>query len=78
MCTLFIDRIHKSGIFVHFCIFQVLSAALGYALPNLISRSLTHYGACMLFGVFGARLLFDVVTSENGAEDSTKEEMEEV
>lgn len=38
----------------------ILSAAMGFALPNLIPRAYTHYAACLLFLLFGLRLLKDV------------------
>ncbi|KFM25220.1 GDT1-like protein 5 [Auxenochlorella protothecoides] len=41
-------------------IMTVLSAAMGWAAPNLISPVYTHYAATALFFVFGLRLLWDV------------------
>lgn len=53
----------------------VLSAGMGYALPNLISKFYTHYAACLLFLVFGVRLLREYLESEG---DGASEELEEV
>ncbi|KAK2076152.1 hypothetical protein QBZ16_001084 [Prototheca wickerhamii] len=39
----------------------VLSAAMGWAAPNLIPAVYTHYAATALFFVFGIRLLWDVI-----------------
>lgn len=40
-------------------VMTVLSAALGYALPALLSRNVTHMVSTGLFFVFGLRLLYD-------------------
>ena len=37
----------------------VLSAAMGFALPNLLPKQYTHYAAAMLFLYFGVILLKD-------------------
>ena len=37
---------------------QVISTALGYVLPNLISRKATQHAASVLYTVFGLRLLW--------------------
>ena len=50
-------------------VMTVLSAVMGFALPNLIPRAYTHYAACALFLVFGVRLLKDVL---EGGGDSTQ------
>ena len=57
-------------------VMTILSAALGYALPNLLSKVLTHYVACLLFATFGFKLLYDVAMGVS--ESSVDEELEEV
>lgn len=37
---------------------QVISTALGYVLPNLISRKATQHAASVLYTFFGLRLLY--------------------
>jgi len=37
---------------------QVISTALGYVLPNLISRQATQHAATALYTFFGMRLLW--------------------
>lgn len=54
----------------------MLSAVLGYALPNLLSRNVTHYLACALFALFGGKLLYEIATGQG--EDSVDDEIEEV
>eukprot|EP00743_Colponemidia_sp_Colp-15_P003095 GILK01003345.1.p1 GENE.GILK01003345.1~~GILK01003345.1.p1 ORF type:complete len:237 (+),score=28.96 GILK01003345.1:37-747(+) len=54
----------------------VLSTLLGHVLPNLISRTYTHYAAALLFAVFGVRLLKDAWEMEPN--DGVNEELEEV
>ena len=44
----------------------VLSALLGWAAPNLISRTYTHYAATILFFVFGLRILYDAYSEQGG------------
>ena len=39
-------------------ILQVISTALGYVLPNLISRKATQHAASVLYTFFGLRLLY--------------------
>ena len=57
-------------------VMTVLSAVLGYALPNLLSKYVTHYLACLLFLVFGIKLLYDVTTGETEGIDDEIEEVE--
>lgn len=42
----------------------VLSALMGWAAPNLISKTYTHYAATALFFFFGFRMLYDVLFGE--------------
>jgi hypothetical protein len=39
-------------------LFKVISTALGYVLPNLISRKATQHAASILYTFFGLRLLY--------------------
>lgn len=54
----------------------VLSAALGFALPNILSPRYTHYASTGLFLFFGAKLLYDAYKMDSDGDK--KEEMEEV
>ena len=47
-------------------VMTVLSAALGWAAPNLISKTYTHYLAVALFFFFGARSLYDALLAWEG------------
>ena len=51
----------------------VLSVLLGWAAPNLISKTYTHYGATILFFAFGARMLYDAVMEAGGGESELSE-----
>mmetsp|Transcript_16216 Transcript_16216/g.25182 ORF Transcript_16216/g.25182 Transcript_16216/m.25182 type:complete len:210 (-) Transcript_16216:95-724(-) len=53
----------------------VLSAAAGFALPNLMPRTYTHWASVVLFFVFGIRLLREGIAMESG---TVSEELEEV
>lgn len=44
----------------------VLSAFLGWAAPNLISKKWTHWAAVALFFAFGLRSLWEGLTGESG------------
>jgi putative Ca2+/H+ antiporter (TMEM165/GDT1 family) len=46
----------------------VLSALLGWAAPNLISKTYTHYAATALFFVFGVRMLYDAYINAHAGE----------
>lgn len=55
----------------------VLSALMGWAAPNLISKTYTHYGATALFFFFGLRMLYEAVTgAASAAGESELEEVE--
>ncbi|GAB4816351.1 hypothetical protein N2152v2_003397 [Parachlorella kessleri] len=54
----------------------ILSAAMGWAAPNLISKTYTHYGATALFFFFGVRMLYEAFTGAASA--SAESELEEV
>eukprot|EP00884_Botryococcus_braunii_P010667 jgi/Botrbrau1/19601/Bobra.0035s0079.1 len=54
----------------------VISTALGYVLPNLISRRATHHAATLLYTIFGLRLLW--IAWKSPADESNQEEVEEV
>ncbi|KAI7837006.1 hypothetical protein COHA_009186 [Chlorella ohadii] len=51
----------------------VLSAALGWAAPNLISKTYTHYAATALFFFFGGRMLYEAVTNAHAGENELDE-----
>ena len=51
----------------------VLSALLGWAAPNLISKTYTHYAATALFFVFGIRMLYDAATNAHAGESELNE-----
>lgn len=51
----------------------VLSALLGWAAPNLISKTYTHYAATALFFVFGVRMLYDAATNSLSGESELSE-----
>jgi len=53
----------------------VLSAAMGFALPNLMPRTYTHLASVALFVFFGFRLLVDAYNMES---DAPNEELDEV
>lgn len=55
---------------------QVISTALGYVLPNLISRQATQHAATALYTFFGMRLLWIAWRSKPQA--SNQDEVEEV
>jgi len=60
-------------------IMTVLSAAIGFALPNLLPRQYTHYAAMVLFIYFGLKLLkegLDLVSKGEGLGPS--DELDEV
>lgn len=54
----------------------VLSAALGYAAPNLISKVYTHYAAVALFFFFGLKTLYDAFFKKDEGEESELEQVE--
>jgi len=52
----------------------VLSAGMGYALPNLIPKEYTHFASALLFLYFGCRLLKDASEIEgSGVSDELQE-----
>ncbi|GFH30798.1 GDT1 family protein [Haematococcus lacustris] len=51
-------------------VMTALSAALGWAAPNLISKTYTHYAATALFFFFGLRSLYDAFIKANDGEES--------
>jgi putative Ca2+/H+ antiporter (TMEM165/GDT1 family) len=65
--TVFIGAISALGLMT------ILSTALGYAVPNLISRSYTRILAILLFGFFGIKMLWDAYKM-----DKDESELEEV
>ena len=53
-------------------VMTVLSAAIGFALPNLLPREYTHYAAIALFLYFGVRMLKDSTGMESGCRHSQR------
>lgn len=51
-------RVVFSGALAALAIMTVISAALGYVVPNLISKQTTHNAATVLYTFFGLRLLY--------------------
>lgn len=56
-------------------VMTVLSVVLGMTLPVLLPAKYTHFASCVLFIVFGVKLLYSVITGDGG---SAAEEMKEV
>ena len=54
----------------HAVVLQVISTALGYVLPNLISREATQHAATVLYTFFGLRLYW--IAWRARQEDSTQ------
>ncbi|KAJ4750813.1 GDT1-like protein 5 [Rhynchospora pubera] len=61
-----------AGCLVSLIITTILSAALGYAAPNLVPRELTHHITTLLFFVFGIWSLWEGFT-EDGDDDELAE-----
>jgi putative Ca2+/H+ antiporter (TMEM165/GDT1 family) len=59
-------------------VMTILSAAIGFALPNLLPRSYTHYAAIVLFLYFGGKLLWDGSQMEDGVSEELEEVEEEL
>merc|ERR1711871_1698805 len=56
----------------------VISAAMGYAAPALLPKSLTHYAGVALFAYFGQQLLREGMGAEHGVSDELEETEEEL
>lgn len=54
----------------------LLSALMGWAAPNLISKTYTHYAATILFFFFGGRLLYDSIFNQTEGVSGEIEEVE--
>eukprot|EP00208_Stichococcus_sp_RCC1054_P004624 CAMPEP_0206134996 /NCGR_PEP_ID=MMETSP1473-20131121/377_1 /ASSEMBLY_ACC=CAM_ASM_001109 /TAXON_ID=1461547 /ORGANISM="Stichococcus sp, Strain RCC1054" /LENGTH=194 /DNA_ID=CAMNT_0053526683 /DNA_START=373 /DNA_END=957 /DNA_ORIENTATION=- len=59
-------------------VMTALSAALGWAAPNLISKRYTQFAAIALFFFFGARSLYDAYKSSGGDSDELEEVEKEI
>ncbi|KAK9917857.1 hypothetical protein WJX75_008970 [Coccomyxa subellipsoidea] len=57
-------------------VMTVISTALGYVLPNLISRKATQHAASVLYTFFGLRLLY--IAWHSKPQETNQEEVEEV
>lgn len=69
-------RVVYAGAISALVFMTVISTALGYVLPNLISREATHHAATVLYTIFGVRLLW--IAWRSKPQESNQEEMEEV
>lgn len=56
----------------------VLSALLGWAAPNLISKVYTHYAATILFFFFGFKTLYDTYTHTDDGESELEQVEQEL
>ena len=67
-----------SGAFSALILMTILSTALGMVIPNLISKEAIRGVACLLYTIFGLRLLYIALTSTNTVSASkAQEELEE-
>ena len=66
-----------TGAFAALVVMTILSAAMGFALPNLMPKKYTHYGAAVLFLYFGIKLLREGLAMAHGGEFGELEEAEE-
>ncbi|MEW5298605.1 MAG: hypothetical protein WDW38_000667 [Sanguina aurantia] len=57
-------------------VMTVLSAALGWAAPNLLPKVYTHYAAVALFFFFGLKTLYDAFFKADTGEESELEQVE--
>ncbi|PIA39656.1 hypothetical protein AQUCO_02600245v1 [Aquilegia coerulea] len=62
-------RLVLAGCLSALILMTILSALLGWAAPNLISRQLTHHVATLLFFGFGLWTLWEGFTGDGEAED---------
>ena len=51
-------RVVFSGAIAALTLMTIISAALGYIVPNLISKQTTHNASTLLYTFFGLRLLY--------------------
>lgn len=65
-----------SGALSALAVMTVLSALLGWAAPNLISKTYTHYAATILFFFFGFKTLYDTFFGEEGENELEQVEQE--
>ena len=68
-------RIVFSGAIAALTVMTIISAALGYIVPNLISKQTTHNAATLLYTFFGFRLLY---IGYNSKKNEIHEEIAEV
>ena len=64
-----------SAAFSSLMIMSVLSAALGYAVPNLIPQEYTNYLAAILFLFFGIKMTYEAYHMSG---EEAKQELEEI
>ena len=68
-------RVVFAGAISALALMTIISAVLGYVVPNLISKETTHNAATLLYTIFGLRLLY---IGWQCKEDTTKEEFREM
>eukprot|EP00216_Chloropicon_sp_CCMP2111_P001458 CAMPEP_0198247180 /NCGR_PEP_ID=MMETSP1446-20131203/46348_1 /TAXON_ID=1461542 ORGANISM="Unidentified sp, Strain CCMP2111" /NCGR_SAMPLE_ID=MMETSP1446 /ASSEMBLY_ACC=CAM_ASM_001112 /LENGTH=206 /DNA_ID=CAMNT_0043931505 /DNA_START=210 /DNA_END=830 /DNA_ORIENTATION=+ len=68
-------RVVFAGAISALALMTIISAVLGYVVPNLISKETTHNAATLLYTIFGLRLLY---IGWQCKEDTTKEEFKEL
>jgi putative Ca2+/H+ antiporter (TMEM165/GDT1 family) len=64
-----------SGAMAALALMSILSAALGYTLPQLLSRRVTQWLAALLFLVFGLKMIKE---ANDMTGDEVEQEMQEV
>ncbi|KDD73744.1 hypothetical protein H632_c1876p1, partial [Helicosporidium sp. ATCC 50920] len=65
-----------AGAIASLAVMTALSAAMGWAAPNLVSPKYTHYAATALFFVFAARLLWESARGQSPDGDAELEAVE--
>jgi len=67
-----------AGAIAALAVMTVLSAAMGYAAPALLPKSVTHWAGVALFAYFGQQLLRDGFKAEHGVSDELEETEDEL
>ncbi|CAM9115255.1 unnamed protein product [Chrysoparadoxa australica] len=65
------------GAIAALAVMTVLSALLGYALPNVLSRQYTHYASAFLFLYFGAKMIKEGMDAKGSGPSEELAEVEE-
>jgi len=66
------------GAIAALALMTVLSAAMGFALPNVMPRQYTHYASAALFLYFGCKLLYDAMHMDDSVSEECAEAEEEL